>query len=107
MAGPILLTSLARQARHVYYPSPALAPATPARYWPSKGPQMTLYVPGPVLREGKNEVVLLELELRGEDVHGRNGKPQGLCHMSGMRCFLFGHLHCCTLATLCNYMWIG
>ncbi|KAL4450728.1 hypothetical protein ABPG77_001084 [Micractinium sp. CCAP 211/92] len=31
-------------------------------YWPSRGPQMTLYVPGPVLREGSNELVLLELE---------------------------------------------
>ena len=31
-------------------------------FWPAKGPQMTLYVPGPVLREGDNEVVLLEVE---------------------------------------------
>ncbi|KAL4433782.1 hypothetical protein ABPG75_000223 [Micractinium tetrahymenae] len=31
-------------------------------YWPSRGPQMTLYVPGPVLREGRNDLVLLELE---------------------------------------------
>ncbi|PSC67692.1 Beta-galactosidase 17 [Micractinium conductrix] len=31
-------------------------------YWPSQGPQMTLYVPGPVLRAGNNEVLLLELE---------------------------------------------
>lgn len=30
-------------------------------YWPSKGPQMTLYVPGPVLKEGDNEVIFLEL----------------------------------------------
>ncbi|MEU9919008.1 beta-galactosidase family protein [Streptomyces sp. NPDC051001] len=30
------------------------------RYW-SRGPQRSLYVPGPVLREGKNEIVLLEL----------------------------------------------
>ncbi|MFE9625757.1 beta-galactosidase [Streptomyces sp. NPDC006527] len=30
------------------------------RYW-SRGPQHTLYVPGPVLREGANELVLLEL----------------------------------------------
>ncbi|WP_405741005.1 beta-galactosidase [Streptomyces sp. NBC_01525] len=30
------------------------------RYW-SAGPQHTLYVPGPVLREGPNEVLLLEL----------------------------------------------
>ncbi|MFF4499174.1 beta-galactosidase family protein [Streptomyces sp. NPDC001401] len=31
------------------------------RYW-SAGPQRSLYVPGPVLREGENEVWLLELE---------------------------------------------
>ncbi|MEU6249564.1 beta-galactosidase family protein [Glycomyces sp. NPDC047010] len=31
------------------------------RYW-SRGPQRTLYVPGPVLRQGRNEAVLLELD---------------------------------------------
>ncbi|GAA1694450.1 beta-galactosidase [Glycomyces endophyticus] len=31
------------------------------RYW-SRGPQRTLYVPGPVLRPGLNEAVLLELD---------------------------------------------
>ncbi len=31
------------------------------RYW-AVGPQRSLYVPGPVLREGENEVWLLELE---------------------------------------------
>ncbi|WP_097923469.1 beta-galactosidase family protein [Streptomyces sp. wa1063] len=35
------------------------------RYW-SVGPQRTLYVPGPVLREGANEVWVLELEDAGE-----------------------------------------
>ncbi|PAZ10241.1 beta-galactosidase [Streptomyces sp. SA15] len=30
------------------------------RYW-NRGPQRTLYVPGPVLRPGRNELVLLEL----------------------------------------------
>jgi beta-galactosidase len=30
------------------------------RYW-SRGPQQTLYVPGPVLRPGRNELVVLEL----------------------------------------------
>ncbi|MER8090386.1 beta-galactosidase [Streptomyces sp. NPDC094048] len=34
------------------------------RYW-SAGPQRTLYVPGPVLREGANEVWVLELEGAG------------------------------------------
>jgi beta-galactosidase len=36
-------------------------------YWPRLGPQMTLYVPGPVLREGANEVVLLEVERAAHD----------------------------------------
>ncbi|BBI33382.1 glycoside hydrolase family 35 protein [Cohnella abietis] len=31
------------------------------RYW-EKGPQRTLYVPGPLLREGLNEIVVFELE---------------------------------------------
>ncbi|MFD3607388.1 beta-galactosidase family protein [Streptomyces atroolivaceus] len=35
------------------------------RYW-SVGPERTLYVPGPVLREGANEVWVLELEEAGE-----------------------------------------
>jgi len=33
------------------------------RYW-SRGPQQTLYVPGPVTRVGENEILLLELESR-------------------------------------------
>ncbi|MGX1883919.1 glycoside hydrolase family 35 protein [Streptomyces sp. NPDC055287] len=35
------------------------------RYW-AAGPQKALYVPGPVLREGSNEVWVLELEGSGE-----------------------------------------
>lgn len=35
------------------------------RYW-SRGPQESLYVPGPVLREGGNELWVLELEAAGE-----------------------------------------
>ena len=31
------------------------------RYW-EKGPQKTLYVPAPILKEGKNEIVIFELE---------------------------------------------
>lgn len=33
------------------------------RYW-SAGPQLTLYVPAPVIRAGANEIVLLELDAR-------------------------------------------
>ncbi|XP_031489173.1 beta-galactosidase 17 isoform X1 [Nymphaea colorata] len=32
------------------------------RYWPSVGPQCSLYVPAPILKHGENTVVLLELE---------------------------------------------
>ncbi|WP_433323849.1 glycoside hydrolase family 35 protein [Spirillospora sp. CA-294931] len=35
------------------------------RYW-DRGPQRTLYLPGPVLCEGDNEIVVLELEEAGE-----------------------------------------
>lgn len=38
------------------------------RYWSSAGPQESLFVPGPVLREGANEVWVLELE--GDGVPG-------------------------------------
>jgi beta-galactosidase len=31
------------------------------RYW-SRGPQHTLYVPGPVLNSDRNEILVLELE---------------------------------------------
>ncbi|TCO36047.1 beta-galactosidase [Kribbella steppae] len=37
------------------------------RYW-RRGPQETLYVPGPVLRPGRNELVVLELEVIAEPV---------------------------------------
>lgn len=32
------------------------------RYWNDKGPQRTLYVPAPILREGENEVVIFETD---------------------------------------------
>ncbi|CAK9867730.1 unnamed protein product [Sphagnum jensenii] len=32
------------------------------RFWPSIGPQCTLYVPAPLLHSGDNELILLELE---------------------------------------------
>jgi beta-galactosidase len=31
------------------------------RYWEAKGPQHTLYVPAPLLKKGRNELVILEL----------------------------------------------
>lgn len=32
------------------------------RYWQTAGPQKTLYLPGPLLKEGENEIIVLELE---------------------------------------------
>ena len=32
------------------------------RYYNSAGPQKTLYLPGPLLKKGTNEIILLELE---------------------------------------------
>ncbi|MET0726360.1 MAG: beta-galactosidase family protein [Leifsonia sp.] len=37
------------------------------RYW-RRGPQRTLYVPGPVVRAGSNEIVVLELEVLADPV---------------------------------------
>ncbi|MFE6173968.1 beta-galactosidase family protein [Streptomyces sp. NPDC056464] len=44
------------------------------RYW-SAGPQRSLYVPGPVLREGRNEVWVLELEGTARWGPGEAGAP--------------------------------
>ena len=46
------------------------------RYW-NRGPQQTLYVPGPVLRPGANELVLLEL-------HGTTGTRAQLTDTSDL-----------------------
>jgi len=32
------------------------------RYWPSVGPQITMYVPGEILQKGTNEMVIIELQ---------------------------------------------
>ncbi|GAA2272347.1 beta-galactosidase [Glycomyces scopariae] len=45
------------------------------RYW-SRGPQRTLYVPGPVLRPGRNEAVLLELDGAPEAVLRFTAAPE-------------------------------
>ena len=44
------------------------------RYW-SAGPQRTLFVPGPVLREGGNELWVLELEGTARTGSGEAGTP--------------------------------
>ena len=40
------------------------------RYWPVVGPQETLYLPAPLLRHGKNTIVVLELERSPLDCAG-------------------------------------
>lgn len=40
-------------------------------YWPTVGPQGTQYVPGPFLRTGKNEVILVEIEAAPRAQSGR------------------------------------
>ncbi len=51
-------------------------------YWASRGPQMTLYVPGAELREGDNDVVLLEVERSADDLTGKLAKlhMSSCCH---------------------------
>jgi len=39
-------------------------------YWPLLGPQMTTYIPGPLLRAGDNELVLLEFSQQATDLSG-------------------------------------
>ena len=39
-------------------------------YWPLLGPQMTTYIPGPLLRAGANEIVLLEFSQEATDTSG-------------------------------------
>ena len=46
-------------------------------YWPLLGPQMTTYIPGPLLRVGDNEVVLLEFSQEATD---RSGMANASCH---------------------------
>lgn len=46
------------------------------RYW-NIGPQQTLYVPAPLLRAGRNELVVLELEQRGAHLELRDEPELG------------------------------
>ena len=39
-------------------------------YWPTVGPQGAQYVPGPLLHEGENKIVLLEVESAPSDLSG-------------------------------------
>lgn len=40
-------------------------------YWPSIGPQNHYYVPGPLLKEGVNEIVLVEMEKAADELSGK------------------------------------
>ena len=46
------------------------------RYW-SRGPQRTLYVPGPATRTGANELIILELHAASAAVTFRPGSDLG------------------------------
>ena len=45
------------------------------RYW-DRGPQRTLYVPGPLLREGENELIVFELHQPGGRVVEFRDRPR-------------------------------
>lgn len=50
------------------------------RFWPSRGPQCNLYVPAPVLQQGENIVVIIELEAPNvELVVSSVGRPDFTC----------------------------
>jgi hypothetical protein len=47
------------------------------RYWPARGPQMSLYAPGELLRPGRNELLLLELHPPAPAPLGQPGRVAG------------------------------
>lgn len=56
------------------------------RYWPLRGPQCNLYVPAPVLKQGDNFVVILELESPDPNLVVHTvGEPDFTCGFSGMK----------------------
>ena len=60
-------------------------------YWPAVGPQMTLYVPGPLLKDGENELILLEVDGAPEDV---TGQACCVCGLKGVLCLYIKHMAC-------------
>ncbi len=44
-------------------------------YWPSIGPQNHYYIPGPLLKEGVNDVVLVEFEKAAHELTGKTQSP--------------------------------
>lgn len=55
------------------------------RYWPLRGPQCNLYVPAPILKQGDNLLVILELESPDPElvIHTVD-EPDFTCGSSGM-----------------------
>ncbi len=49
-------------------------------YWPSAGPQMTMYIPGPMLQDGQNELILFEVEASPKEASGVLPEPS--CHIN-------------------------
>jgi hypothetical protein len=72
------------------------APTTPTAHSPTLPRtlplQMTLYVPGPVLREGDNEVILLEVERVAREDAGAWPVQAWLLVMSGCGACVLGWL---------------
>ena len=56
-------------------------------YWPVKGPGNTLYVPGPLLKDCRNDVILLEIDAAPANFTGILAILMVPCH-----CLLI--LHC-------------
>ena len=57
-------------------------------YWPLLGPQMTTYIPGPLLRVGDNEIVLLEFS---QEATNQTGTARLLLSSSHLRAWA---VHC-------------
>ncbi|CAK9179959.1 unnamed protein product [Ilex paraguariensis] len=56
------------------------------RFWPSFGPQCNLYVPAPILRRGKNDLVILELESPNPKLLVRSvAQPEFTCGSKSLR----------------------
>ena len=52
-------------------------------YWPKLGPQGAQYVPGPLLKAGSNEIILVEVEdapVKGDSKHNPSGNICRLFH---------------------------
>ena len=49
------------------------------RYWATIGPQEAQYIPGPLLRKGENELILLETESSAADTTGLRFVPRYRC----------------------------